>query len=318
VAAGVAKGDLRQEVEVRGNDEIADLGHSFQVMSEGLRGMAIDLKKAALEVEGEATKILTTASQQAAMSAQQASAITETSTTVSEIAQTAKQATEHADGVIQVAQKSEDLSVEGLRALEQANEGIEKLGEQVKEIAITITKLSERTLQIGEIISTVKDVAEQSNILALNAAIEASKAGEQGRGFAVVATEMRNLAEQSRGAAAQVRAILGEIQSGTRAAVDATDEGAKRARHATTLAKSAADSIVGLADVIRESSLAARQIANNTRQQTIGVDQIVSAIAELSGAMTESVEGTKSIETVTVNLSTVSKRLSEMLTRYEV
>jgi methyl-accepting chemotaxis protein len=317
-AAGVASGDLRQHVSVRGNDEIAALAGSFQSMSEGLRAMAADLQKAAIEVDGEAGKILTTATQQAAMSVQQASAITETSTTVTEIAQTAKQATEHADSVIHIAQKSEDLSVEGLRALEQANLGIEKLGEQVKAIALTITKLSERTLQIGEIISTVKDVAEQSNILALNAAIEASKAGEHGRGFAVVATEMRNLAEQSKLAASQVRAIVAEVQAGTRAAVDATEEGGKRASAALALAKGAGDAIVGLADVIRESSLAARQIANNTRQQTIGVEQIVSAIAELSGAMNESVEGTRNIESVTANLSTVSKRITTVLTRYQV
>ena len=76
--------------------------------------------------------------------------------------------------------------------------------------------LSERTLQVGEIIASVKDLAEQSNLLALNASIEASKAGEHGRGFAVVAMEMRNLAEQSRQAAVQIRAILQEIQRSAR------------------------------------------------------------------------------------------------------
>jgi methyl-accepting chemotaxis protein len=317
-AAGVATGDLRQQVATAGSDDVAALAGSFQAMSEGLRGMAIDLQRAAAEVEQESGRILATATQQAAMAAQQASAITETSTTVTEIAQTSKQATEHADNVIHIAQKSEELSQEGERAVEQAKLGIEKLGEQVKEIALTVTRLSERTIQIGEIIATVKDVAEQSNILALNAAIEASKAGEQGRGFAVVASEMRNLAEQSKVAAAQVRAILGEIQAGTRAAADATEEGRNRARAAMALAQSAGESIVGLAHVIRETSLAARQIANNTRQQTIGVEQIVAAIGDLSGAMNESVEGTRDIEKVTASLTTVSKRLSGMLTRYQV
>jgi methyl-accepting chemotaxis protein len=318
VAAAVARGDLRQEVEIAGHDEIAELAGSFRTMSEGLRTMAADLKRAAAEVETESSQILSTATQQAAASAQQASAINETSTTMTEIAQTSKQATEHADKVIGVAQRSEELSHDGQRAVEQATEGIEGVGEQVKAIAASITKLSERTAAIGEIISTVRDVAEQTNILALNAAIEASKAGEHGRGFAVVAAEMRNLAEQSKGAATQVRGILGEIQAGTRAAVEATDEGQRRARAAMTLSHTAGEAIMGLAEVIRESSIAARQIANNTRQQTIGVDQIVTAIADLSSAMNDSVEGTRHIEKVTVNLGTVSKRLATIVGRYEV
>ena len=318
VAAAVARGDLRQEVEIGGHDEIAELAGSFRTMSEGLRTMAVDLRRAAAEVETESAQILSTATQQAAASAQQASAINETSTTMTEIAQTSKQATEHADKVIGVAQRSEELSHDGQRAVEQATEGIEGVGEQVKAIAASITKLSERTAAIGEIISTVRDVAEQTNILALNAAIEASKAGEHGRGFAVVAAEMRNLAEQSKGAATQVRGILGEIQAGTRVAVEATDEGQRRARAAMTLSHTAGEAIMGLAEVIRESSIAARQIANNTRQQTIGVDQIVTAISDLSSAMNDSVEGTRHIEKVTVNLGTVSKRLATIVGRYEV
>jgi methyl-accepting chemotaxis protein len=164
----------------------------------------------------------------------------------------------------------------------------------------------------------VKDLAEQSNLLALNASIEAAKAGEHGRGFAVVAMEMRNLAEQSKVAAGEVRAILSEVQKGTRAAVAATEEGSKRAHSAIAMAQAAGSSITGLTDVIRDSSLAARQIANNTRQQTIGVEQIVSAITELSAAMSDALEGTKKIERVAGSLTTVSSGLSELVGRYKV
>src|SRR5262249_22617799 len=158
---------------------------------------------------------------------QQASAINETSSTASEIAQTSQQATEYATSVIKITEKSEDLSRDGQKVVSESVAGMEKLGEQVRAIAASITDLSERTLQIGDIIATVKDVAEQSNLLALNASIEAAKAGEHGRGFAVVAMEMRNLAEQSKLAAGQVRAILSEVQKGTRVAVAATEEGSR-------------------------------------------------------------------------------------------
>lgn len=317
-AAAIAEGDLAFAIQESGEDEVTDLARAFKRMAAVLRTMVADLHAAAKDVESEASSILGTSTQQSAMASQQASAINETSTTVSEIAQTSKQATEHADSVIKVAQRSEELSREGQRVVDEAMSGMEKMAEQVKAISVAITDLRERTLQIGDIIATVKDLAEQSNLLALNASIEASKAGEHGRGFAVVAMEMRNLAEQSKSAAGQVRAILSEVQKGTRAAVAVTEEGSRRAHTAIALAQSAGSSILGLAEVIQESSSAARQIANNTRQQTIGVEQIVSAITELSSAMNDALEGTKRIEAVAGNLTTVSSRLTEIVGRYRV
>ena len=135
-------------------------------------------------------------------------------------------------------------------------------------------------------------------------------------GFAVVALEMRNLAEQSKLAAGQVKAILSEVQKGTRQAVSATEEGSKRALSTISLAEGAGRSIQGLTEVLKESSLAARQIAGNTRQQTIGVEQIVSAMNQLSNSMNESLVGTRSIEKVASSLTLLSKRLSELTSRY--
>ena len=317
-AVAIAAGDLTRRIELDTTAEIADLAASFTAMVEGLQATIGELRGAALTLDKRSGDILGSVSRQAAMASQQAAAITETSTTASEIAQTSKQATQHADSVIEMTKRSDDLSQEGLQTVEEAVKASASLGEQVNKIAASMTGLSDRTLQVGEIISSVKDLAEQSNLLALNASIEASKAGDHGRGFAVVAMEMRNLAEQSKQAAVQIRAILQEIQRSARDAAAATDEGSKRASAAMGLARSAGEAIEGLAMVIRESAVAARQIANNTRQQTIGVDQMVTAIAELSQAINESAEGTRTIESGTAELSEISKQLAAAVQRYRV
>ena len=115
-----------------------------------------------------------------------------------------------------------------------------------------------------------------------------------------------------------MRALLGEVQKGTKAAVAATDEGSRRALAATQLVQSAGRAIIGLAEVIRDSSGAARQIAGNTRQQTIGVEQIAAAMTELSTTMADNVDGTRRIEQVAGNLSNLSKRFSELVARYQL
>jgi methyl-accepting chemotaxis protein len=317
-AAGMASGDLRQQIDAGGTDEVGDLARSIATMAEMLTNLLKDLRGAAADMEREATNVLATSSQQSAMANEQASAIHETGATVAEIAQTSKQATSFADTVISGTSRSDALGADGQKVVDESVAAMEKLSEQVKAIALAITDLNEQTLQIGDIITTVKDVAEQSNLLALNASIEAAKAGDQGRGFAVVAMEMRTLAEQSKMAANQVRALLGEVQKGTRAAVTATEEGSRRALAAMELAQSAGAAIKGLSDVIRDSSGAARQIAGNTRQQTIGVEQIAAAMNELTIAMQDNVEGTKRIEQVAGNLSNLSKRFSDLVGKYQL
>jgi methyl-accepting chemotaxis protein len=320
VARSISSGDLsgvdRARVEAGG--EVAELAESFHLASRNLRQFLTELTQTSVTTQRGAGEIQASVARLAAMSAEQAAAINETTTTASEIAQTSKQATAHADSVIEMTQRSDELSRAGLNTVEEAVTASAALGEQVTLIATNVADLSERTAQVGEIIATVKDLAEQSNLLALNASIEASKAGEHGRGFSVVAMEMRNLAEQSRQAAVQVRSILQEIQRGAREAATATDAGAKRASAAVALSRSAGEAIEGLAAVIKDSALAARQIAANTRQQTIGVDQIVTAVSELSAAINETAEGTKIIEQGSASLSSMSKQLAQAVGKYKV
>ncbi len=319
-ARKIAQGDFSNlsKEDAQAGGEVAELAESFFQASRNLQTFLKQLSETSVTTQRGAGEILASVARLAAMSAQQAAAINETTTTASEIAQTSKQATEHANSVIEITQRSDDLSRAGLNTVEEAVKASAALGEQVNRIAATMADLSERTQQVGEIIASVKDLAEQSNLLALNASIEASKAGEHGRGFSVVAMEMRNLAEQSRQAAVQVRSILQEIQRGARDAAAATDEGAKRASAAVRLSRSAGEAIEGLALVIKDSALAARQIAANTRQQTIGVEQIVTAVSELSAAINESAEGTKIIEQGSASLSSMSKELAEAVNRFRV
>ena len=132
-----------------------------------------------------------------------------------EIKTIAEQLVARSQSVADTAQRSVEVSHAGQEMVRETIAGMSQIKARVDAIEENILALSERTNQIGEIIDTVESIASQSNMLALNAAVEAARAGEQGKGFAVVAEEVRDLAERSRQATAQVKAILSDIQRAT-------------------------------------------------------------------------------------------------------
>jgi DNA-binding LacI/PurR family transcriptional regulator len=213
--------------------------------------------------------------------------VTETLTTSEEMLATISETSRQAQAVASAAQQSMDVSKTGQNAVADTVAGMETIQHQVKDIAQSILTLSERTQQIGEIISAVEDIADQSRLLALNASIEAARAGDEGLGFAVVAREMRHLAGQSREATTKVSEILNEIQRAANTAVMVTEEGSKGAQQGMELANRSGDAIVDLAAIIEEAARAAVQIAASTHQQTNAMDQLVVAMKSIKEASTQ-------------------------------
>jgi methyl-accepting chemotaxis protein len=200
-------------------------------------------------------------------------------------------------------------------------EAIASLGEikgQVEGIAENILALSEQMLQIREIITTVGDIAAQSNILALNASVEAARAGEYGKGFAVVAAEVRSLAEQSKQATAQVTAILRDIQDATNTTVMATEEGTKGVDEGVRLAAWAGEAIRRLAGVIEESAQGATQMVAGGRQQASGVEQMAVAMQSINQATVQNLASTREAEKAARELNDLARSLTEIVEQYQL
>jgi methyl-accepting chemotaxis protein len=209
------------------------------------------------------------------------------------------------------------LAENGLDAVKKTEEGMLSLKDQVRHIAETILSLSEQTLQIGEIIASVNDIADQSNLLALNAAMEAARAGEAGRGFAVVAGEVRNLAEQSRQATAQVSSILSEIQKAANTAVMVTEKGTKSAESGVELAQSTGDSIRVIREHTQQAVAAAEQITASARQQLAGMDQITRAMQNINLGATQTQKGMEQVDKTAQNLNDLARQLTSIVQQYK-
>ncbi|MGA2974813.1 MAG: CHASE3 domain-containing protein [Spirochaetia bacterium] len=312
----IASGDLTvQSVKRSGEDS---LGISLENMVESLRETTLELREGVGVLASSSSEILATVSQVAASASETATAVSETSTTAEEVKQTAHLSNQKAKAVQETAQKTAVVSETGRKAVTEAVEGMNRIREQMELIAESVVRLSEQGQAIGEIIATVNDLAEQSNLLAVNAAIEATRAGEYGKGFAVVAQEVKSLAEQSRQATTQVRTILMEVQKATSAAVMATEQGTKAVTAGAKQATDAGESIRALAGSVSEAAQMATQIASSSQQQLVGMDQIASAIANIRQATTQNTAGTKQLEASAQSLKELGGRLKILVERQRV
>jgi methyl-accepting chemotaxis protein len=152
--------------------------------------------------------------------------------------------------------------------------------------------------------------------LAVNAAIEAARAGEQGRGFSVVAQEVKNLADQSKQATAQVRSILGEIQKATTAAVLATEQCSKAVDVGVKESALAGESIRILAENIENATHAAMQIAASSQQQLAGVSQVALAMENIKQASVQNAASVKHTESAAQSMSELSQKLGSLAKTY--
>ncbi len=271
------------------------------------------LREGVAQLSSSASEILAMTSQVASSSAETATAVSQTSTTVEEVKQTAHLSQQKAKFVSEAAQRASQASQAGKQAVDGVVAGMRHIQEQMATVAESIVRLSEQSQAVGEIIAAVNDLADQSNLLAVNAAIEAARAGEQGKSFAVVAQEVKSLADQSKQATTQVRAILGEIQKAVSGAVMATEQGSKAVDSGVRQSQEAGQAISVLAESIAESAQAATQIAASSQQQLVGMDQVALAMGSIQQATSQNVAGTKQAEQAAQRLTEVGRHLRALV-----
>jgi methyl-accepting chemotaxis protein len=318
----VAHGDLTQSLHLNGGltdeDDLYQLGFNLNVMVANRHTMAQQIREVGVEITASAAEIQAASAQQTASAAEQDAAVTQTVATVEEVQATVQQTAERAQAVAQSSQQSIVISREGLDAVTATRDGMQRIRQQVDDIARTILMLSERTQQIGEIIETVNAIADQSKLLALNASIEAARAGEEGRGFAVVAMEVRQLAEQSREATARVSNILHEIQQATNEAVMVTEQGSKGTAVGMALVDQAGTAIRQLAQTIEDAAAAATQIAASTHQQTNGMSQLGMAMTQIKQTSTQTTSAMEQTNHSIENLMAMAHQMEVAVAQYEL
>ncbi|MBC7532782.1 MAG: methyl-accepting chemotaxis protein [Oligoflexus sp.] len=319
VADGIANGDLRQEkLASSSTAELGKLSNVFNTMLDNVRDLASQNISVAKNLSAASAEVLASVQQQAAATKQQAASVQETTTTMEEIGQSGVQIADRARQVSATAADAAQAGSTGLEAVQNTNRNMIAIREQVEAVAEKIVMLSERTQAIGEIIATVTDIAEQSNLLALNAAIEAAAAGEHGRSFSVVANEIKNLADQAKESTVRVRSILGDIQSGINSSVMLTEEAVKRVESGKQLAEIAENTILQMANTSKDSTFAFQQIVGATSQQQIGFEQITLALRAITNGAEQNAASNSLLERAAMSLNVMGQQLQSTAERYQI
>lgn len=298
------KGDITVESEYHSKDEVGILAQSFNQMMKELRGTIGEISDNAGILAASAQQISASTEEIATGIQQQA----ESSGVVSEMAK------EMSYAVQQVAQNAEQASALSEQANHAANNGKKVVSDTVSGMEIISTKMNElagKSVQIGEIVEVIDEIAEQTNLLALNAAIEAARAGEAGKGFAVVADEVRKLAERSSKATKEIANLIQSIQSNTEAAVNAVQVGNEKVAHAGR-------SFEEINLVVRDTTIKVAEIAAASEQQAAQSAEVLRAIENIAAVTEQTSSGTEETASTATELSRMAESLNELTRRFKV
>ena len=314
----VAAGDLTARSGIVTRDEMGMLAGEVNEMAEKLRGTmnqvaqnSVQVASAANQLHSTAEQIATGAEEVAAQASTVATASEEMAATSSDIAQNCHHA---ADG----GKIANDRALAGAAVVEQTVIVMGRIASQVRSSAQTVAGLGSRSDQIGEIVGTIEDIADQTNLLALNAAIEAARAGEQGRGFAVVADEVRALAERTTRATREIGEMIKSIQSETRQAVGAMEEGVKEVENGTRETAKSGESLEEILNQIGEVTMQVNQIATAAEQQTATTGEITNNLQQITEVVHETSKGAHVSANAASQLAQLANELHSLVGQFRL
>ncbi|MDR3588147.1 MAG: methyl-accepting chemotaxis protein [Negativicutes bacterium] len=320
----VAGGDLTGSLRLEQEDEIGQLADAMVKMRENLRGLIRQVGGATDQVAASSEE-LTAGAEQSAQAANQVAvvigevaagaekqlkAVEETAAVVGQMLTGIQQIAAKANAVAGASSKSAETAEGGSKAAEKAVSQMQYIESTVARSSQVVTKLGERSKEIGQIVDTISGIAGQTNLLALNAAIEAARAGEQGRGFAVVAEEVRRLAEQSQEAAKQIAELIAEIQKDTDSAVVAMSEGTKEVRTGAEVVNEAGRAFKEIFQAVNDVSAQIREISAAIQQMAGGSQRVVASMRGIDDICKDTAGQAQSVSAATEEQSATMEQVA--------
>ena len=299
IITNISQGNIKNDIAIKRQDELGQLANA----SRGLQDFMLELsnqlvhtdgrlKTAALELSGSAEQLFNHINTANESTDHIASAMTEMSATATEVAS-------HAATAAGLASDADKAAHEGVDTMQNAQQAIDELSTQIENTVQVVQRLEEDTNNVGQVLSVIRGIAEQTNLLALNAAIEAARAGEQGRGFAVVADEVRSLAQKTQSSTAEIEGIIESVQNGAKNTASVMGESSTITANSAEMFNAASERLSIISSSISQINELNMQVATAAEQQTNVSEDIAKSVVEMS----DLVDSTKSSASQSLTLS---------------
>ncbi len=289
--ADLADGDLTTTATVT-EDFTGAIADSINFTIDQLRILVARINETAVSVSAAAQETQQTALHLAEASEHQAQEIAGASAAINEMAVTIDQVSANSAESAAVAERAVSIASNGAKVVQNTINGMDTIREQIQDTSKRIKRLGESSQEIGDIVSLINDIADQTNILALNAAIQASMAGDAGRGFAVVADEVQRLAERSAAATKQIEALVKTIQNDTNEAVISMEQTTSEVVRGARLAQDAGVALEEIESVSTSLAELIQNISNAARQQASSAGHISNTMNVIQEITTQTSAGT--------------------------
>ena len=304
--------DFTVRVDVLKQDEIGQTTQALNQLLGKLQGNLKTISESAKSVSSAASLMTTTSTEVATASHQQSESASDMAATVEEMTVSINHVGERALEANRLSSESGELAASGEKIIDRTVSDIQDIAATVNSASDLIHGLEQHSQEISNVVSVIKEVADQTNLLALNAAIEAARAGEQGRGFAVVADEVRKLAERTSSSTQEISNTIAAMRnsasdavSSMQTVVEKVSKGVESAQEASNSIRQIGESSRTAVGMVEEITTAIREQATATNNIAIQVEKIAQMSEESSAAAGHSAETAKNLDRLAMDMQQI-------------
>jgi methyl-accepting chemotaxis protein len=314
----IANGDLSVEFHTVSNDEVGQLTESLKIMVDNLQRIIRQVGDAGSAIVSASTELTASTEQMATGTREQSDQTKFVATAMEDMSKMIIENSTNAGVLNETAKTAKDAAVHGGKVVEESILGMHRIASVVKASTETTRILGASSNQIGQIISVIDDIADQTNLLALNAAIEAARAGEQGRGFAVVADEVRKLAERTTKATKEIAVMIKRIQNDTLQAISSMEQGTREVDQGIQQVDAAGNSLSEIVQLSLKVTDMVSHIAEANMRQAMSSKDITQNIEGISNVARETATGVSQIARTAEDLDRLTLNLQQLTNTFKL